>query len=348
MGRDIKCEGQYDFENAKSEYREFCSTEKSLPVFAQDWYLDAVCDSPEDWKVILVKNNNTITAAFPFRYTCSKLGLYTINNPLLTNRLGIWMANEERKTNFSKEKFENHVVSEVISKLPKYDSFRILFENRFKNWQAFYREDFTQTTYYSYVIYNDSSTEEIFKAIDHNKRRQIQRAQESMEIRYDIRGEEFYDFMEKTYQKRNRIIFYSRQFFLRLHEAVNRHHAGKIRSAVDKNGDINAVLLAVEDALRTYTIISAHDSEKGYDALAYLFWDVISETINQGKTFDFEGSMIHDVARFYSAFNPVKEPYFIISKHSEKMRLLQNSKDNLRIIGSMLGRKGKISILNGR
>ena len=37
----------YDFEQAKAEYRAFCENgNHDIQIFAQPWYLDAVCDSP--------------------------------------------------------------------------------------------------------------------------------------------------------------------------------------------------------------------------------------------------------------------------------------------------------------
>lgn len=83
-------ESGYDFTRAKAEYRAFCGAgDHNLPVFARPWYLDAVCASTEDWRVILYKENDRIRAAFPFAYTKGKYGLRRIHNPWQAARLGI-------------------------------------------------------------------------------------------------------------------------------------------------------------------------------------------------------------------------------------------------------------------
>ena len=56
------------FEQDKIEWRQFCETEPSVTIYQQPWYWDAVCDHPDDWRVILIKKDGTIEAAFPFVY----------------------------------------------------------------------------------------------------------------------------------------------------------------------------------------------------------------------------------------------------------------------------------------
>ncbi|MEG0834774.1 MAG: hypothetical protein RR413_04955 [Christensenellaceae bacterium] len=66
---------KYDFITSKKAYREFCSTQgNDIQIFAQPWYLDAVCEDENDWQVILYYEENRLAAAFPFQYKKQSMG----------------------------------------------------------------------------------------------------------------------------------------------------------------------------------------------------------------------------------------------------------------------------------
>ena len=44
----------------KEKYYTFCDIEKTIPIFSQAWWLDAVCG--DDWDVCLVEKGNEIYA----------------------------------------------------------------------------------------------------------------------------------------------------------------------------------------------------------------------------------------------------------------------------------------------
>ena len=79
---------EYDFDKAKEEYRELCRDNETIQIYIKDWYLDAACQNVEDWKVILVKENGKIMAAFPFQHI-KKKGLWSISNAFQVARGGI-------------------------------------------------------------------------------------------------------------------------------------------------------------------------------------------------------------------------------------------------------------------
>lgn len=43
----------------KSKYRNLCAVEKNIPIFSQDWWLDAVCGE-ENWDVIIIEKGGII------------------------------------------------------------------------------------------------------------------------------------------------------------------------------------------------------------------------------------------------------------------------------------------------
>lgn len=70
----------------KQKYREFCKIEINIPIFSQDWWLDAVCGE-NNWDVAIVERGGEIWATMPY-YVKKKWGFTIITMPPLTQKLG--------------------------------------------------------------------------------------------------------------------------------------------------------------------------------------------------------------------------------------------------------------------
>ena len=92
-------------ENHKESYANFCN-ENNLPIFHQDWWLDAVAGS-DNWDVKVVKKQNNILAALPFGI--KKFGrYYFINMPKFTPYLGPWISYQHNQNYSKKLIYEKH------------------------------------------------------------------------------------------------------------------------------------------------------------------------------------------------------------------------------------------------
>ena len=49
----------------KEKYADFCEVEKTIPIFSQSWWLDAVCGNA--WDVCLVEKGGEIYASMPYQ-----------------------------------------------------------------------------------------------------------------------------------------------------------------------------------------------------------------------------------------------------------------------------------------
>lgn len=326
----------YNFGEAKEEYRIFCETgDHDLPVFAQPWYLDAACGAPEGWRVILYKENGAIKAAFPFAYTKGKYGLWHIHNPRYARRLGVWIDYGEKERPSAREAYENKIVADIVSKLPYYDEFNVSFDARFQNWQQFYRMGFHQTSHYSYIMRKNADLEQ---AIPPKRRKALR----SLEKQYEIGGidvGEYFDFFEKSYEKRGRGLVYTRESFFNLYNAVHAHDAVSLAACRDQSGVIAAVACIFYDSRRVYKMANSFDpSLKSVQPLLTLY--SIRFAQERGLDFDHEGSMIPGVADYNRDFGSIKEPYFIITNYSDKYRLMNGLRESAQALGRMVRGKG--------
>lgn len=310
----------YDYEAAKEKYRAFCASKgHDIQVFAQPWFLDAACGSDDGWKVITYEENGRICASFPFSYCQDKHGFWLIGTPFQAARLGIWIDYGNRTAESAREAFENKVVQYIIDNLPPYDNFSIWFDSRFQNWQQFYRNGFSQTTRYSYVI--DQPPETLFDSFTSKKKRELRTLAENNQVIKINDLNTYWSFFEQSYRERGRTISFPKQTFITLASAVLEHQAGTMYLCIDKqtNAPTSATFL-FHDSRRSYNMFNTFLPQT-VSSQSLCTYEAIKDTLSSGRVFDFEGSMIPGVALYNSKFNAVKEPYFMISDSSYRFRL---------------------------
>lgn len=317
-----KTESTYNFDVAKAEYRAFCEAGKhDIQVFAQPWYLDAVCGNPDDWRVILYKEGDNIVAAFPFSYTQNKTGWWEIKNPWQAKRLGIWMAYGDKNTNYKREVFENKVVKYIIENLPYFDYFQIEFDSRFKNWRVFYDNGFSQVSLYSYVLKIEQSEQDFLSSIKKQNKRDIATLRGITSVELSTSFEEYWTFFEKSYILRNKTISYSKKQIQRLVESVMNHNAGNIFFVRNQEGTIIGGTIVFYDVNRTFCMFISYDPGFKPSPSVLLSYNSIIDSWGSDRDYDFEGSMDSGIAQYYAGFNAELEPYFRITKLSDKAKL---------------------------
>lgn len=335
-GRDgMTGKSSYDFQAAKAEYRAFCDAGKhDIQLFALPWYLDAVCDSPDDWQVILVKSGAHIIAAFPFVYKKLRLGLMEIGHPWMTPRLGIWIDYRNSESPSARYSLEDKIVAFIIENLPPFDRFSIQFDSRFQNWQRFYEAGFQQTTHYSYVLrHAQLCPDKLLASFSTNKRRSINKSLRENVSVSELSAAEFWDFWEAAYRARNMEISFSKEQYDRLALALTSHNSCRIICARDAAGRIICILFVLHNVSRCYEIYTAYMPDRKPDSRPLLTYDAMQFAWKNNLDYDFEGSMLPGVSRYNMDFNATKEPYYYITKYSPRMRLCMAIREIARLLG---------------
>lgn len=333
----------FQTDTQKEEYRKFCREKGDcLPIFIRDWYLDATVADGAEWRVIYVKDQNHIIAAFPFQYskTRTRFGtqLYKIGGTFQMIHGGLWIEEAEAMPSGKKEKRLIEIVNQVVDSLPPYDSFRVQFGLDFTDWTPFYWRGFQQTTYYTYAMdpKNYSSEEELFNSFHKYRRMNLRKAQKRYTVEKIGSGEVFYDFLEDAYREKKKELSYSRECFLRLDHALEKRNARIIYFAKDMEGDVSAADYLVCDRERRYSIFGSF-RQQAVGARELLSWTGMKECFWEKIIYDFEGSMIPGVAEYNRRFCVEKNPYFLISSESGKMQRIRTIKS----FADSLGRRGK-------
>jgi len=306
----------------KERYRDFCAEHPDIPLFMQAWWLDAVTlPDGKEWNVLLCEENGKIIAALPY-HLLKKWGFKIILQPQQTQYNGIWTDYPQEMKLYKRYSFEKRIMDNLIDQLEKLNLsyYSQNFHHSFTNWQPFYWRGFRQITQYTYMLKNIADIDVIFENIHARYRKNLRKSEEKLTVDFSLSPEEFYDFHQNSFDKKNDRIAYSKQLFLSIFQATTKREQGKIIAVRNKNNELLSALFFVWDKHSGYNLITVRNKiDKANDALIYMIWEAIKYLNGKTKNYDFEGSMIEGVATKNQRFGAEQLPYFNISKSYSKL-----------------------------
>lgn len=307
--------------DAKQKYRQLCADESTIPIFSRDWWLDTLCGE-KDWGVCLVEKGNQIQATMPY-YMRKRRGFTVLSQPQLTQTLGPWIRPSRAK--YSKALGQQKDLMEsLIGQLPLYDYFSQNWHYSNTNWLPFYWHGFSQTTNYTYVISDLSDFESIWSNVQSNIRGDIRKAENrfDLKVRADLTIDDFLVLNRLTFSRQGKELPYTEDFVWRLENSTSKRQCSKILIAEDPEGKRHAGVFIVWDENSAYYLMGGGDPElRNSGATSLCMWEAIKFASTVTQRFDFEGSMIESVERFFRAFGARQVPYFMVSRC--KSRLLR-------------------------
>ncbi|MGN8225763.1 GNAT family N-acetyltransferase [Gracilimonas sp. BCB1] len=293
-------------------------------IFHQPWWLEAV--APGHWNIVKVEKGGQVFASMPYIIK-KKFGMNLITMPPLTQTLGPWIKPLPGKysTQLSKEK---ELLNELIDKLPKFHFFRQRFHYSQKNWLPFYWNGFKQTTRYTYVLEDISNPDKIWDNMQGNIRREIKKASDVVHLEVTDDPNVMWDLWNLNFEHKGQEVQTNYEDFIRIDNACAEHNARKIFLAKDKHGNLHSAMYLIWDEQSAYYLIGGANPEyRTSGAASFLMYEAIKFASDKTKRFDFEGSMIESVERFFRGFGGVQTPYFEITKSNFLTQSLISAKE---------------------
>ena len=300
----------------KEKYRILCEKELSIPIYSRDWWLDCACG--DKWEVLLYMNEEQIEASMPV-YLPNK---ETITMPVYTQTMGIWFNPMFDNNSYSKNLHRKQVICEYfISCLPSHNHFLQNFHHSFTDWLPFYWKGYNQTTRYTYILPSISNLEEIESNLNTNLKRNLKKAKEKyhLEVKKDIPTDMFLEINSLTYERQGKKAYHP-EVLRKLIDTSRKRNQGDIWGAYDEQGKLHAAVFLVWQENCAYYIAGGANPElRKSGAHALVMWKAICELAEISSSFDFEGSMIQGVERFFREFGATQMPYFTLSKGTQKV-----------------------------
>lgn len=307
----------------KQKYKKVCEENDSIPFFLQyNWYNTLF--SKNDWDVVVEEQNNEVVGFIPY-YITKKVNFKVIVPPALTPYQGVWLNYNDEQKYTNRLSFEKKVMTSLINQLPKTDSFKQKFYPELNNWLPFYWKGFSQTTRYTYILNDLSNTDSLFSEFRENIRREIRKAEKQLSIVSLTEIDELYQLKVKTYLEQQENYPFTLSLLNKVYGYCLEHNCGELLAAKDKEGNIHSIILYVWDKQSAYYLHGVTNLDfKTTGSMSLLLWEAIKRSSTKTKAFNFEGSMIEPIERYFRAFGGEQTPYFEISKTSSKLLKLLN------------------------
>lgn len=188
--------------------------------------------------------------------------------------------------------------------------------------QPFIWNKFKVNPRYTYILTLQKNIDNLFEEMSAERRNDIRKA-----IRDNISVEKVKDFeivkllVTKTFHRQNKKI---NEYFLNkiLFQFAKEENSYAFVSF--KNNIPISTVFCIYDKKTAYYLLGGYDYEnKHHGAGALAVWESIKYAKSLGlKYFDFEGSMVPDIEKFFRGFGGQLTPYFRISKASLPLEIL--------------------------
>jgi len=302
----------------KEKYREFCKKEKNIPIFSKDWWLDSVCGF-DNWDVVLIEKGGNIFATMPYVLT-KRLTMVSIHQPTLTQTMGIYFKYPVKQKYYKKLSFEKEMIENILKKVPRFGRFTQSFDYTHTNLLPFYWAGFDIKVNYTYVIEN-ITIEDLEKNLETDIRRRRRKAFDvGVEVYESKDIKKFYELNKMTFTRQGCEMPYDFEFIKKLYNNCKKNNACKMFFAKDRDGAVIAGNFLIYDESTVYYLMGGIDPDKrdlgGMDVVQY---ESIKFALESDRKFDFEGSMIESIEKYFRSFGAIQKPYFNVSKTNSKL-----------------------------
>ena len=270
-------------------------------IFEEGWWLDAV--APGQWDCLEVRDSNgNLTGRWPLCYG-KLLGFKTIKNPKYTQTLGPWIKSDASK--YSKYlSTKKKVLEELIKQIPRKPyNFFITLDSSNEYVLPFRWRGFQISPTFSYRFSELSNLDEIYRQIDSKQKTVIKKAETALTVKDDCPIDVLIEMMRKTNVRQNRKKGLYKDVIFRIDDACQKHNARKLLVAVDDNNHVHAAAYLVYDDRTCYYLFGGADPNyRNSGAQSLLIWEAIRFASTVSRAFDFEGSNVEAIERFFRSF----------------------------------------------
>ncbi len=291
----------------KEAFKKYCETRPDLPLFLQYDWISGIARE-DQWDVALSHAGSEITG-FLVYFIKRKYGFSRITLPPLTPFLGPWIEHPPDQKTTTRLGHEKKVMEDLIEGLPPYDDLTLNFHPGFTHWLPFYWHGFGQSTQYTYFL-GPQDPEGVFSGLKDNIKRQIRKARKTIHCEESDDIGLLHRLKQKDYAYKGRKLPYSFEHFQRIDTLCRHKECRKLLFAVDDQGFYHAGVYLVWDSGTTYYLVGASDPEyRNSGAMSLLMWEAVRASMEAGRSFNFEGSMIESIERFFRSFGATPTPY---------------------------------------
>jgi hypothetical protein len=302
------------------------ATDHANAIFQQPWWLDAV--APGRWDEVTVERDGVVVARLPYAVR-GRRRMRVLTMPPLTQTLGPWVERSGASPPKALGK-EIELLAALEAGLPAADAFVQHFSPTMPNALPFYWAGYRLEVQYTYRLAG-LGEEALWDGLRGNIRREIRKARTRVEVREDLGLDLFHAVWAKTFARQGLAPPASLAELERLDAACAARGARAMLFACDEAGRVHAVAYPVWDRHAAFNLLGGADPDlRTSGASSLLMWESIGRARGVTDVFDFEGSMLRPVERFFRAFGSRQTPYLRVSRMSRAAWAALAAREGLR------------------
>jgi len=263
----------------------------------------------------IFKDEKQLIGGF-YYVSAKKYGFSFIKLPPYTPHCGLFFVSESSNRS-SGNSFSKEVITAVCEYIMKQGSAItvLAIPSNIIDLQPFIWNKFKVVPNYTYRISLSRSMEEIRNNFDPKNRNVINKAvKEAVSVHEDILSKgELYDFFEVALRSAGANV-YRNELYAIFHDFSDRNNSFSLTAK--KDGEVLGSVFCVFDKQNCYYLLGGLSKKSGIAGVNNL---LVLRSIEIAKekgcdTFDFEGSMLKGVEKFFRSFGPELVPYYTVNK----------------------------------
>ena len=268
---------------SKEEYQQVCQQE-ALPLFLEDWWMQAVCSGYE-WDVLLCHDSeNRVCGVMPY-VTSKRFFRQYVAMPPLCPYGGAWLREDLKDSYDATAAVARDLHGQLEQMKIAYYQQPFYVGNRLPD--ALAEIGYRTKKRYTYRIEDTSDLNQLLEGFSKNKRKKL----EKKTLTYQtgtMTAEEFYQFHVTCNAEKNKELWYSRETFLVLYEKSQEHDRSTIICIRDAEGEPLAAAFVVWDQHIAYQLMNCYVHEESDNgAREKLTLEVLRFVSHHGLGIDF-------------------------------------------------------------
>jgi hypothetical protein len=299
----------------KERYRQLILSHP-VPLYLQAEWLDIVSIDGMEWDVVFSYDaKNNIQGYWPYVFKQQALWK-KITMPSYTPYMGPRLLYPSQFNEYDKISFENKVLKDLLNQLPAFSEIKFKWSKDYTNWLAFYWNQFKQQTSYTYIIPDTSDIHLLLGQFKKSIQRQIRKASENLQVREAVEVDQVIKMLQLSLGESSKHLV-DKQVLQKLHQIALLKNQASILEAVHPNGKVIGAIYLIWDQQEMMYLYGGYDDQiNDSGAMPLLFWTALQKAHEMKLPFNFEGSMIPGVERFFRSFGAIQTPVFTIEKKS--------------------------------
>ena len=294
------------------EYEVILKSDIDVPVFCEPWYLDAFC-GPDNWNYLLYIKNDELLGFMPY-YKKRKYGLSYITTPEITLFLGPCLKESSNLSYYKQLSFQKEVYTELMKQIPNTVKFNYSLNHSVQYFSPFVWMGYSITPRVSFTIDTTQDLNKIHSDFNSSVKRQIKKASKKIRIETNQDVDAFISINKLSYQRQNLALPYAENNLREMHSKAKDKNC-ILLFAKDESSNIHATIFLLWDQKVLYYYLSGMNPEyKDSGAQCLLIYKAIEIAKEKGLNFNFYGSQIEGIQRFFRSFGSQQLVSYILSK----------------------------------